>query len=319
MKSLLKYTLMLLGLSLAVIALRSHLEKVPSLLGTVDLRFLIGAMIGLLLYQLWNASVWSEVLHAMGTRCKRIDCTRIWLESESLKWLPGTVWSYGSRIVSAQKIGVSKKLASASIILELILTNIAWATLAITIIFAKPVMAMAAPYIQQGFDVVWNQGWLTGVAVILCIPLLIFLGKFIYRKLKASPRFSQVFQLGKLDYPKCLVTIAHYIILCLWNATMMWLVFQSIPSLEIPYLTIFGVAGVAWMIGFWSIGIPGGIGVREAVIVVILSQYGNIESGVLAAVVWRGAQMFAEISALLISLAYGAKHHFTPHHEITHH
>ena len=319
MKAVLKYTLVLAGLCLAVLALRSHLDGISSLIGTVDIKLLLLALAGLLLYQLWNASVWSEVLDAMGSRCKRIDCTRIWLESESLKWLPGTVWSYGSRVISAQKIGISKTKASASIILELILTNTAWAALAITIVSAQPIMNMATPYVEASRAFIIDHGWFSLIVITLSIPLLIMLARVVITKLKASPRFSQLFNLGRIDYTKCLLTAAHYIILCLWNATLMWVVFQSVPAIELPYLTIFGIAGVAWMIGFWSIGIPGGIGVREAIIVLMLSQYASLESSVLAAVLWRGAQMFAEISALIIALIYGAKHHFRENHEVIDH
>lgn len=306
MKTVIKYSLVLLGLTLAVVALRHHMGDLPALIGVVEWKLLAMALMGLLIYQFWNASVWSEVLRTMGLRCKRLDCARVWLESESLKWLPGTVWCYGSRVVTAKKLGVNKKQASSSIVLELVITNIAWATLGLSIVFSEPVMAIAQPMIQQSLQFVEARAWVILLTVTLALPCVI-LG---YKLLMRSKRFQQLLAIGKIDYIKCLRTTGHYVVLCVWNATMMWLVFRSIPSLEIPYMTVLGVAGVAWIAGFWAIGIPGGLGVREAVIVLVLSQYASVESALLAAVLWRGLQMLAEIGALVISLGIGVGKHW---------
>lgn len=307
MKTLIKYSLVLLGLSLAVVALRDHLGELPSLIGSVDASLLIISWVGLLIYQFWNAGVWSEVLKAMGLRCKRLDCARIWLESESLKWLPGTVWSYGSRVMTAKKLGVNKKQASSSIVLELILTNIAWAVLAICIVFSEPVMSLVRPVLGQFWVFASERMWATLVAVVCVLPCVILGSR--YLTVIKKTRLRQLLEMGSIDYTRCLKTTGHYVILCIWNASMMWVVFNSIPSLGISYITVLGIAGVAWMAGFWAIGIPGGLGVREAVIIVILSQYGPVESALLAAVLWRGLQMAAEIGALLISLGIGAREH----------
>ncbi|MBT8038399.1 MAG: flippase-like domain-containing protein [Verrucomicrobiae bacterium] len=305
MKSVIKYTLVLLGLSLAVVALRDHLTKIPALIHSVSLLPLMIGVAGLLVYQFWNASVWSEVLMTMGLRCKRFDCMRIWLESESLKWLPGSVWSYGSRVVMAQKLGVTKKQASSSIVLELIITNVAWLTMAWFILASDPIMALVTPLLDQVVSFVTARvGFM--ILALFGVGILVLLGLEILIK---SDRFKRLLELGKIDYTKCLQTTAHYAVLCLWNATMMWIVFSSIPELDAPYLVVLGVAGVAWLAGFWAVGIPGGIGVREAVIVLLLSQYGSVDAALLAAIVWRGAQMVAEIGSLMLSLGAGARVH----------
>ena len=306
MKSALKYSLVLLALGLAVVALRQHFAELPSLMRIVDWIPLGIALVGLLIYQFWNASVWSEVLGVMGLSCRRLDSARVWLEAESLKWLPGTIWCYGSRVVTAQKLGVNKKQASSSIVLELILTNIAWAILGGTIVFSGKVMIVVGPWLDQGMTFLADRWWVFVLSVMVAFPCMIFL----YRTIIRSKRFKQLLDIGKISYTKCLRTVCHYVLLCIWNATMMWVVFGAIPSLDIPYFTVLGVAGVAWLVGFWSIGIPGGIGVREAVIVLFLSQYASVELSLLAAVLWRGLQMLAEIGALLVSLSIGANQHF---------
>ncbi|MGJ8676372.1 MAG: lysylphosphatidylglycerol synthase transmembrane domain-containing protein [Akkermansiaceae bacterium] len=301
MKSFIKYSLVVIGLSLAIIALRHHLTKIPELIGTVKVFPLAAAFLGLLIYQFWNAGVWSEVLAILGFKCKRLDAARVWIESESLKWLPGGVWSYGSRIVTAQRLGVNKKQASSSMILELLLTNVAWAALAVMICFSKPVMDKAWSLVNGRIVFVLLGLFLIGALVVL-----------LRNKIMRSQVYAKILSiadLGEVDYGKCLKTIGHYILLCLWNVTMMWLVILAIPSLDIPFITVIGLGGVAWLVGFWAIGIPGGLGVREAVITFILSQYGSVESGVLMAVVWRAVQMLAEISSLVLSLAIGARMH----------
>ncbi|MBK1832026.1 flippase-like domain-containing protein [Verrucomicrobiaceae bacterium R5-34] len=302
MKTFIKYSLVLCGLTLAMLALSEHLSKVPALIGSVHFGLLGGAFLGLLGYQIWNAGVWSEVLKAMGVDCKRLDCTRIWLESESLKWIPGTVWSYGSRVVTAKKLGVSKQKASSSIVLELMLTNVAWAIMASLIVFSSETMSLLSSLGEQAWTYLTERAWLLATMALGAVAASVLVGFYASK----SPRVRSLLQLREIDLKRCAAVVVHYLLLCVFNASMMWLVLRAIPSIEISLLSVMGLAGVAWLAGFWAIGVPGGVGVREAVIVLIVSQFGPVDSAVLAAVLWRGLQMAAEITALLASVTYGA-------------
>ncbi|MFC5051539.1 lysylphosphatidylglycerol synthase domain-containing protein [Rubritalea spongiae] len=294
MKSWIKYGAIVSAMAFGAFALSEQIGELPNLIEHVHFGLLGGVLLGLLVYQIWNASVWSEVLSSIyETGKKRTDCARIWLESESLKWLPGSVWSYGSRVVLADEIGVTKKKASSSIILELIMTNIAWASLALTTLFTFPVSAW--------FDKV--ESYLNWV-IFAILGLLVFgiVVSFAFFKIK---KLRAVLSIGPIDFKKCLATIFHYIVLCVFNGLLFYGVMTAVPNVEVPVVAALSIAGVAWLAGFWAIGIPGGIGVRETVIVAMVCQFSSLEQAILVAALWRGCQMLAEVGAISLMVGTG--------------
>ena len=87
----------------------------------------IAAAIGLcVVYRVVNTGGWLLVLAALGQRVPALPATRIWLASEACRWIPGTVWSLGSRACLASARGVPLRVASASVALELVATVIGW-------------------------------------------------------------------------------------------------------------------------------------------------------------------------------------------------
>ncbi len=295
MKGLLKSLAITAALGLAIFALRGQLALIPGQLVTVNATLLALSALGLVVYQLWNAGVWSEVLGAMGFKSSRSQCMRIWISSESMKWLPGSIWSYGSRIVSGQQLGLTKKQVSTSIAYELILTNLAWATLAATVFFNAELLALLAPQIALLKSYLWVP--ITAAAVFAAALFLV--------RGTIAAKLSEVLKLRSVSVSQSARTIAHYIVLSLFNATLFWGVLSAIPGINVSFSVIVALSGVAWLSGFWAIGIPGGLGVREAVITLILTQFGSLEAAIFAAILWRVTQVGAEITALLISLATG--------------
>ncbi len=280
-------------MGLAVLALSDHLKKLPEQMSMIDLQVLGLVMIGLILYQILNASLWAEVLKSLALRVPHKNCARIWIESESMKWLPGSVWSYGSRIVSAQRLSLTKKQTSISMVLEVILTNFAWAALAATIVFNKELLHLVTPALLRLSDHLLP---LT-IAASIIFALLIFHAKTI------ATRIQEIFTITTFHPLQAIKTAGMYLVLCLGNTALLWVLIQAVPNLTLNYSTTIVIASCAWLAGFWAIGIPGGIGVREAVLVIALSQYGSIESAILVSILWRAIQMISEISTLLLSFS----------------
>jgi uncharacterized membrane protein YbhN (UPF0104 family) len=66
-----------------------------------------------------------------------------------------------------------------------------------------------------------------------------------------------------------------------------------------------GANAAGWLLGFFAIGVPGGIGVREAGAALLLSPIMPWHEAVLAAGLWRLLQIVAELAALLPWLFIG--------------
>jgi hypothetical protein len=89
-----------------------------------------------------------------------------------------------------------------------------------------------------------------------------------------------------------------YLGLCLFHAALLHgLVLAFLPETE--GLAFFAtVDGMAWLIGFFAIGVPGGIGVREAGMAWLLGQVMPMPVAVAIAVSWRALQLAAEMAVL---------------------
>lgn len=296
MKTIFRNFLLVSGICLAVAALASYWPKVAPLLANVNLGVLGAVAAGLLIYQLINAGVWSQVLAALGRPTPFGQTSRVWLRSEALRWLPGGIWGYGSRVVSAQKLGVDRIRASASLVLELGLTNLAWGATAL-LLLASPMALDGLELVSQKLSSEWLSrilicGWMSGFGVLFLLARFPGPGCWLLKQIDTRIPLKEVRPMVAVR------ALLAYVALCAFNGIIFWQMTKVVPGLEVDLFSSIGIAGAAWLAGFWAIGVPGGIGVREAALAAMLSYYGSIEAGIAVAVLWRALQMVVEIVAL---------------------
>ena len=292
-----------LAIAIACIALSKMCNQVIGVFRSVNWLWVLLATTGLTLYQWLNASIWKDVIAGIGGKVSRGHAMRIWIQSESMKWLPGGIWGYGSRVMNSRVLGISRQLAAASLAIELLLTITAWAATVMWILptqMGRDIMAYNTVSFKSGSLMAWCIP-----AGAICVAAFVGLMKF---DLKRLPLVGcLVGSCGSIDWqPKWLVrSAASYGGLCLLNGSLLWLVTCAVPGLVVPWATTLGIGGLAWLAGFFAIGVPGGIGVREAVLAGLLHRYGSMEAGIAAAVIFRASQVTAELVALTASLVYG--------------
>lgn len=291
------------AIAIACIALGKMCNQVIGVFRSVNWAWVILATTGLTLYQWLNASVWKDVIAGIGGEVSRAHAIRIWIQSESMKWLPGGIWGYGSRVMNARRLGITPQLASASLAIELLLTITAWAATVVWIIPTR-MSSDLVDFLPVSFGRVSILAWCIPM-VAICILLFVYFMKFDPKRLPLVG--CLLGSSGRLDWqPKWLVrSAACYGGLCLLNGTLLWLVICAVPGLVVPWATTLGIGGIAWLAGFFAIGVPGGIGVREAVLAGLLHRYGSMEAAFATAVIFRASQVSAELIALTASLICG--------------
>lgn len=304
MKSALKNIALVIAVSLAAVALCKMGSQIVGVLGRVNWLLVTLAIAGLTVYQWLNAGTWKDVFSGLGKEVSRSATTRVWIQSESMKWLPGGIWGYGSRVVNARKLGASMPTASAALALELSLTVLAWGLIALWILPTA-----------IGQDLATRALALASQSVVLtasAMAIAVVTGLVLFSMPRVRAAFGKILRrfIPSMDglklQPRSLVrALVSYLGLCLFNGTLLWLVTLAVPGLSVPWAAVIGIGGVAWLAGFFAIGIPGGIGVREAALAGLLAWHGQMESAVAAAVVFRAAQVAAELIALGISLYLG--------------
>jgi hypothetical protein len=84
------------------------------------------------------------------------------------------------------------------------------------------------------------------------------------------------------------------------NGFGFWLILAGMGYGRIisPALAIF-VNAIGWLIGFFAIGVPGGIGVREAGAALFLVPFIPWREALLAGILWRVVQIVAELASLI--------------------
>lgn len=305
MKKSLKTAALVIAVTIALFALHKMGSQVGDVLARAKWSIIALAVAGLTMYQFLNASIWKDVFAGLGLKVSRCATARVWIESESMKWLPGGIWGYGSRVVNARKLGADIRPASAALAIELSLTVLAWGAVALCILptaIGHDLQSRALAWVSNSAQVTWLAVGATTLAAFTLLAFLLTIPRVKATLGSILRRFVPSVAGMKLQ-PRSLVRAwTSYLGLCLFNGTLLWLITLAIPGLNVPWAAVIGIGGVAWLVGFFAIGIPGGIGVREAALAGLLVWYGPMEAAVAAAVLFRVAQVVAELIALASSL-----------------
>jgi glycosyltransferase 2 family protein len=178
--------------------------------------------------------VWPYLLRRLGTPAPSSWVT-LFFKSQLGKYLPGSVWQYAGRVGLAGSRGVPVQRAVVSIVAEVVCSAIA-AAAASSLVFTSIVAA----------------GVFAGLAGLLALTFAV---RDKLAVLEAAPG-------GVILY------------LLVWGiyGVAFWMTGRAlfaIPVADLPHYI--GVFAIAWLAGLVAVFAPGGIGVREAVIVALLS------------------------------------------------
>jgi glycosyltransferase 2 family protein len=209
--------------------------------------------------------VWSVILRELGQAATGSWGARVYLRTNIAKYLPGNIWHFYGRIVAARNAGISWKMAGLSVLMEV------------------PLMVAAALLMGLWGIPQWGSwpGWLVAggqslglVGVLLSVhprclnPVLGYLGKLKQQVLGQDSSAFPTIQ----RYP-WLPLLGEFGFLGLRGVGFV-LTFGSlcaVPLAQIPLL--FSAYSLAWLLGFAIPGLPGGVGVLEAVAIALLSPH----------------------------------------------
>jgi uncharacterized membrane protein YbhN (UPF0104 family) len=214
--------------------------------------------------------VWLYVLRRL-----RIAVPLYWLtvffKSQLGKYLPGSVWQYAGRVGIARRYGLGLGVGLASIGVEVVASSIAAAAAGLLILDAK----------QAGAG-------LAGAAV-----LLVAATAWRQRLADAASRLTKlaasrvavdgaVLRSAVLTLP---IAVVLYLVVWALYGISFWLTARALFGVSATQIPVYmGTFSLAWLAGFAAVFAPGGVGVREAVIVALLSsRLGEANAIVLAA------------------------------------
>ena len=259
------------------------------------------ALVLSLAYRVVNAGGWGLILRSMGEPVGLAPAARIWLASEACRWLPGGLWSFGSRAVLASRRGIGRTTAATSLVLELAVTVVAWLTIAALggsalrpPGFLRAIADSPAPVIA-GFAVAFiGLGVITGVVAA--------------RSRRARAAIETLRQLGACGPSPSGLSLcyAFYVAMGLSNGVAFWSIVAATPEgAGCPLVSAVAANAAAWLAGFFAFFAPGGLVVREACLVATLSPWMPAEQALAVALAWRLVQVVAEIVCFACAAAFG--------------
>jgi len=272
--------------------LSQNWEKLDGIDLSVDTSSFMGAV-------LFTAAVvvsghlWGKMLEILsGNPVKASDAIRIHAASWLLKYIPGQVGSYLNKLAWGTKNGFSKKTVSTSFIYENVLMAIAGLTLSVPafLIFRQSVGSNIFLFLPA----------------LMVVPMAVVLSKsYFYRVLNTIFRLLNKKPFRESDFLNGHLLsrfFIGYFIPRLLNGIGFVLIVQSIvpvsPSMYIGLGATYILASIVGLLAFF---VPGGLGVREAVIVAFLSVYFPVEQAIIVALITR---VYATISDIGVAVVY---------------
>jgi glycosyltransferase 2 family protein len=237
--------------------------------------------------------VWPFILRALGARAPR-DSLGLFLKSQLGKYLPGSIWHYAGRVGLARARGIPARLTLVSLGVEVAASATA---AAIVSLFVLP-LVLAIPLASAAVLLVAFSWIVPGFSGSIGRRL---------RRLVARVVPAAQGELG-LVFRTLPPTIVRYLPVWLLYGVAFWTTGRAlvpIPASELVYFT--AVFALGWLAGMVVVFAPGGIGVREAVLVALLApRVGSADAIVIAAasrIFLTASDLFAGVAAMAVSRA----------------
>lgn len=302
-----------LGTALAVIGSAVFIAHVVSSLNFADFRdhlsprSVLGLLGTVLLYSLvvpLGALAWQRILAGLGHRAAYAALLSIMLTTQAGKYLPGNVGQHIGRFALSLSLGIPATLLVVSLGYELALLLFA------DLLTALVSGALSGPGLALLLDERGSAMAIAGVlavagfgAIALSVRLLpVLVRRFASRSAAAMDRLP----------PLALRTIAEVVgifafsMLCV-GAGFSVLAHGLLAGAPVDFALLTAAFAIAWAVGFVTPGAPAGIGVREALLLIMLSPSLGTGDASLLIVALRIATTLGDMLCFVAGLALTAR------------
>lgn len=203
---------------------------------------------------------WRTVLHGWREWIRAVDAARIWTISSLGKYIPGKVWAIAGMAVMAEQRGVSGAAAMGSaIVMQLIaLATGAMVALALT----GTTLLERVPFGSTGAIVLAAGALVTAVA--LTSPSLTRRIGFWAGRPNAVKAVEPEALAGAL--------FANLFAWCGYGLALQLLLHGILPDAQLSWRMATGAFAASYLVGYLALFLPGGLGVRELILVALLQD-----------------------------------------------
>lgn len=285
----------LVGVGFVVRELIRNWDDVSAAVSGADPLLLLAAFLVGLVSMAAIGLAWRRCLSTMEVARPALTVLRAYFVGQLGKYVPGGIWPVVGRAEMARREGIGGAAAYGSTVLSMVLTYLAAA-----------LVAMSALLIGAGGD--GQSSWWPAL-VLLVLGVIALHPIPAERALRLLRRFGR--RELKLEVPSWGTSISlllRHVPAWLGISAATWLVASTLDSGTPTFQNLVYATTLSWLLGFIAVGVPGGIGVREAV---FIAAAGSVSSpGVAAAVAVVARALFIAVDlagAGLATMAIGMR------------
>jgi len=232
-------------------------------------------------------AAWRSIIGGWGERLAYRPAVRIWALSNLGRYLPGKVWSVAGLAVLARQYGVA-----------------AWAAVGAAVVTQAVAAGSGAAVVAATIPGAASPWWLAAAGAMAALTILAV----------AHPAAVRLWQrvapgqtLKPLTGPAVAATTAATVLSWAAYGAAFWCVTRGVlgPT-PLGFGTATGVFALGYVIGLLAIVVPGGVGVREAVFIGVLTPILGAGPAIAVSVASRLLLTATEAIAALAGLALGA-------------
>ena len=248
----------------------------------------------------WSLN-WKWILEFLAKQSvNKNESFTVFAKSNLGKYLPGNVMQYANRNIYGNKLGLSQIQLAISSVIELGLQGIS--AIFVGMILSREVLRK---YLwEYGGNFFLQHALILSLVLVLVSVVLISI-IFVKRK--------QVKSLLGQYINKSMIILATKVVfidilaLLVQGALLAYVIswFVSISSANV--LLVISSFAVAWFVGFVVPGAPGGIGIREAMLTILLGDVCSTSIILLAIIIHRIVSIFADVMLFAIGVLIAQK------------
>lgn len=281
-KSLIKYLGNILVLLSFCFIVRKFLELDVDFSTILSLRSLVLLFIISISYGIISVAqsyTWKRlVVYLTNINLPWYEVIKVYTKSNLMKYLPGNVMHFVGRNELAIRFQLSHLDVATATLIDTVISLIASVMLAI-IFYFKGILDILQQY-QLRYSYFIIAG-IIGMAMLLVTILC----------RKKNLQYIHILQLicSKKGAFLVITSLSYYLFLgTLTSLLYIWILVAIVgQSFTFPVLPVLGAVSLSSMVGFITPGAPGGIGVREAVMSILLAEYLDVQSALQAIVLFR--------------------------------
>lgn len=217
------------------------------------------------------------------------------------KYIPGNIFHFAGRQMLAVSYGWPQETIALVSLVETVLVALGAGLAAILFAAASPdgvsiIARHISPTVFLSLGAALVGLWFLGTQAGR-IPVL-----------SRFPRFAVIQKFSRSSYP--MMATGLYLFFFIGGGLLLWVLASALTDIwRINLIAATGFAYVAsWLVGYISVGAPGGLGVREAILVILLNGVIGEPEALLLGIGLRIATVFGDLFLLAVALLFRPRH-----------